>query len=173
MSGTDFEAYVDALSEVADLPRAHAGEREAIVRHAAAEVDALDRSRRDVAARWVSMRDTAARLSRRVEELAVRVDVPPAGSAGDVLLAPTAIPQALESLRAEVVRAEDSWQWLQRHRERRAAPAPPPSIPSYPPQPTPPAPPPPAPDTGNSRLLLGAGAAVIVILILVIIVMAI
>lgn len=171
-SDAEFQAYVTALGEVADLPRAHTRERDAIARRAAAEIEALDRSRQDVIARWVGMRDTSARLTRRVEELARRVDAPQTEPPHGANLAATAIPAALESLRVDLEKADQSWQWVQRHRERRAVQTPLPSAPVYtqPPAPLIPAP---KPKASNTPLLLAIGGAVIVILIFVIIVMAI
>jgi hypothetical protein len=168
-----YQAYVAALTAAHDLPRVQAAELDAIERRARNEIDALDRSRREAADRWVGLRDNSARLARRVDELAGRVGAPPPlGAAGD-LLPPAALRGALHTLSSELDRADQSWQWLLRHQERVATTPPPPPVaptPAYtpPPQPAPT----PSPAKSNTTLLLVIGGAVILVLIVVIIVMA-
>lgn len=167
----EYLAYVTALTSAVDLPRAQADETADIARRARNEIDGLDRSRREAADRWVGLRDTSARLSRRVDDLADRVGAPRVSGADDGLLSPDAVAGALESLRASVDRAEQSWQWVQRQRERAAAPqdAPPPApVYSAPPAPVPVSSPA-APASGNTNLLIVGGAVVIVIVIVIVV----
>lgn len=170
----EYQAYVAALAAAVDLPRVQAAELDGIERRSRDEIDALDRSRREIADRWVGMRDNSARLARRVDELGGRVGAPPAlGAEGD-LLPPAALYGALESLRADLDRADQSWQWLVRHQERMATAPPPPPPPPPAPAYTPPLAPPQVPTApkSNTALLLAIGGAVIVVLVIVIIVMA-
>lgn len=172
----EYQAYVAALAAAVGLPRVQAAELDAIERRSRNEIDALDRSRREIADRWVGMRDNSARLARRADELGGRVGAPLALDSEGDFLPPAALHGALESLRADLDRADQSWQWLVRHQERMATAPPPPPLPPPPPAPAytpPPAPPqvPTAPKS-NTVLLLAIGGAVIVALIIAIIVMA-
>lgn len=173
----EYGAYVTALRTVVDLPKAHAAQIESIERRAAGEIEVLNRHRNEAAQRWTQRRDNSSRLARRINDLADKVGALPAGLAASELLPLEAIPGALDSLRADVERAEQSWQWLVRHRERErtviAAPmqqavyvaptaTPPPST----------EPPPPPASGVNSAVLMGVAGAVIVVLVIVIIAMA-
>jgi hypothetical protein len=171
-----YQAYVVALGNLGELPHTEAADLEEIERRFRSEFDALDRTRRDAAERWVSMRDNSSRLSRRVDELARRVGAAPASGAVSDLLAPAALAGALESLRSELERADQAWQWVLRHRERRAVPpvaASPPPAPVYIPPPAAE----PKPDhptkSVDPKLLLAVAAAVIVVLVIVVILMAV
>lgn len=73
----EYQAYVAALAAAVDLPRVQAAELDGIERRSRDEIDALDRSRREIADRWVGMRDNSARLARRVDELGGRVGARP------------------------------------------------------------------------------------------------
>ncbi len=181
MTPTDeYAAYVTALQAVIELPKAYAAQVDSIERRAGEEIGALDQRRNERAQRWTQHRDTSSRLARRANDLAGKVGAgPPSLSAPEPILA-QAIPEALESLRADLDRAEQSWQWLVRHRERQVAAsarAPQPSLVAPVPPPVPvqvPSPPaPPAKSGVSPTVLIGVGAAVIVILVVVIIVMAI
>ena len=170
-----YQVYLTALGNVVDLPRTEAAELDDIERHCRSEFDVLDRTRRDAAERWVGLRDNCARLSRRLDELAGRVGAPPTGGPVSDLLAPAALSGALESLRSDLEQADQAWQWVLRHRERRAAPppvqAPPPPAPVYTP---PPAPDPEPPSNSvDPKVLLAAAGVVIAVLIIVVILMAV
>lgn len=177
MPTDEYAAYVTALQAAIELPKAYAARVDSIERRAGEEIGALDQRRNEQAQRWTQHRDTSSRLARRANDLAGKVSAgPPSLSAPKPILA-QAIPEALESLRADLDRAEQSWQWLVRHRERQVAAsarAPQPSL-AVPVPPVPvQVPPPPPPKSGVSpTVLIGVGAAVIVILVVVIIVMAI
>ncbi|WP_006245060.1 hypothetical protein [Mycolicibacterium tusciae] len=170
-----YQAYVTALRNVIDLPRIEAAELDEIERRSRSEFDTLDRTRRDAAHRWVGMRDNSARLSRRIDDLAGRVGAPPLGGPVSDRLAPAEVPGALESLRSDLEQADQAWQWVQRHRERRAV-APPQAY--VPPSPAPvcsplrPEPEPKSRSIDPKRLLAIAGVVIVVLLIIVVIAMA-
>ncbi|MCF6389345.1 hypothetical protein L2K20_20415 [Mycobacterium sp. MBM] len=174
-AAADYDAYVTALRATIDLPQSHANEREAIERRARDEIAALDRERQDAALRWTQYRDTSSRLARRVNELATKAGTPPPRASAEPLAA-SAIPTALEALRIDLDRAEQSWQWLERHRDRvrTAAQHPvhvaPPITPAPAPAPAPP-PPEPAKPTVSPAVLIGAAVALIVVVLILILAM--
>lgn len=174
----EYAVYVTALQTVVNLPKAHTAKIESIERRAADEIEALNRRRNEGAQRWTQHRDTSSRLARRINDLAGKVGAPPASLAAPEPTAVAAIPAALDSLRADLERAEQSWQWLVRHRARErtvmasapqpaayVAPTAPPTLVAEPPQP---------PKAGfNQVVLIGVAGAVIVVLVIVIIAMAV
>lgn len=173
----EYAAYVCALQAVIDLPKAHAAQIDSIERRARTEIEALDCRRNEGAQRWTQHRDTSARLARRVNDLGGKVGAGPAGPVSVEPLPAAAVPAALESLRSDLDRAEQSWQWLVRHRERERqmalahAPQPACVAPPLAPPPPPAASPPPKVEI-NPAVLIGAAAAVIVVLVIVMIAMA-
>lgn len=175
----EYRAYVTALEAVLDLPKTHSARIDSIERRARAEIEGLDHRRNEGAQRWTQHRDTSTRLARRINELAVKVGAAAPGVAAAEPLPAASVSTALDALRAEVDRAEQSWQWLVRHRERERqmmrAPVP---QPVYVPPPTPLPPvaelPPPRQGTGvNPTVLISVAVAVIVVLVIVIIAMAV
>ena len=172
----EYAAYVAVLQSATDLPKVYAAQIESIERRAADDTEALNRRRNEGAQHWTQFRDTSSRPARRINDLASKVGAPAASSTTSEPIVVAAIPAALESLRADLERAEQSWQWLVRHREReRAVVAMPPPAYIAPTPPPPPAPEPPAPSKAkvNPVVLIGVAGVVIVILVIVIIVMAV
>jgi hypothetical protein len=169
-----FTAYTAALASLVELPATHAARVKAIEQQARIDLAQSERRRKEGAQHWIDLRDQTSRLSRRVEELARQVGAAP----GDARFAGPypahAIPGALESLRSDLDRAEQSWQWAVRHRERLrgqvSAPVPPSAYvaPAAAPTPAPPEP----MKNGVNPMVLIAFAAVAAVLLVVIIAMA-
>lgn len=166
-----YQTYLTALGELVELPAVETKELADIERSCRSECDALERSRRESAERWVGMRDQCSRLSRRVDELARRVGVSPEPTPASEILTAAALPGAIEAFRKQLEQAESSWDWLQRHRERRTAvPLVQAEVPS-----TPVSVPPSIPASAvesrsvDNSMLLKVGLAVIVLLVIVVI----
>ncbi|MBS1696407.1 MAG: hypothetical protein JST91_29830 [Actinobacteria bacterium] len=170
-----YQAYLSALETVAGLPGVQAAELDEAKRRCRAEVEALDRSRRDVARRWVGLRDNSSRLTRRLDELGRDVGAPPATEPVSDLLAPQTLPAALDTLRSDLDQTDQAWQWVLRHRERRV------TSPTTMPPPAPAPAPTPAPatvaasvrKTVDPKLLLAVAGVVIAVLVLIVILTAI